>query len=46
MQKLDPNLYVDLIVCGSVYGTIEAKPDHKYPSVDGEPEYINTTVMQ
>lgn len=34
----DPNLYVNLVVCGSVYGTIEAKPNHKYPSVYRKPE--------
>lgn len=32
------HLYVDLVICGSVDGTIETKPNHKYPSVDGEPE--------
>lgn len=32
-------LYVDLVVCRSVYRPVEPEPDHKYPSVYWEPEW-------
>lgn len=37
----DPHLYVDLVICGSVDGAVETKPNHKYPSVHREPEKTN-----
>lgn len=45
LRGSDPHLNVNLVVSGSVYRTVEAEPDHKYPSVNGEPAEKNRNVM-
>lgn len=36
-RSLKQHLYVDLVICGSVYGAVKSKPNHKYPSVYRKP---------
>lgn len=43
LKGSDPHLYVNLVVSGSVYRTVEAEPNHEYPSVYWEPEKKNRT---
>jgi len=38
-----PHLYVNLVVCGSVYRSVETEANHKYPPVYWEPERENRT---
>lgn len=36
-KEVDNHLDVDLVVGRSVYGAVEAEPDHEYPSVHRKP---------